>query len=222
VSSVRYLFASDIQYSSIEYSEKVIVPLIVLRNHQRFDPLSQVGGGTETLLQGTFYFKCAIHFMIVFMCCDVLVMQHTGAAGPVNDLSIDLKLIREEIESMLLPGQQLVLVPSIHHLHEHHHISTSVWKAFKGDTVHTATVNGIYRAKTIPYLDTAILSEELHHAADVFTMGLIQSQHHSHAAATSIGDTTNKNKAIVGHRILPVCYDTPIHTSYSFGADMMA
>lgn len=147
VSGVRYLFASDIRYSSIEYSEKVIVPLIVLRNHQRFDPLSQVGSD-DTLAH--------------------------GAAGPVNDMRIDIRTIREEIESMLLPNQQLVLVPSVHSLHDHHHISTAVWKSLKGDTIHTATAKGVYRPKTIPYIDTNILADEMHRAADLFTVGLIQ------------------------------------------------
>jgi hypothetical protein len=165
VSGVRYLFVSDIRYSAIEYSERVIVPLIVLRNHERFDPLSTVGG-EETLAH--------------------------GAAGPTNDMRLDIRVIREEIESLLLPHQQLVLVPSLHSLHDHHHISTAVWKSLKGDTIHTATKQGVYRPQTVPYIDTQILADAMHHAADLFTVGLIQ-RHHTQASATPIG-----------HRVLPV------------------
>ena len=88
--------------------------------------------------------------------------------GPVNDFHIDVALIREEVQKMMLPHQkvsrpldegpflealmagvaclfvclQLLLVTAVHGLHEHRHVSTAVFKALKGDTVHSAGPNG--------------------------------------------------------------------------------
>mmetsp|Transcript_26422 Transcript_26422/g.43263 ORF Transcript_26422/g.43263 Transcript_26422/m.43263 type:complete len:856 (-) Transcript_26422:916-3483(-) len=39
VSAVKYLFVPDTRFDVLELAEKVLVPIIVLRNHQDFDPL---------------------------------------------------------------------------------------------------------------------------------------------------------------------------------------
>jgi hypothetical protein len=38
ISTVRHAVLTDVQYESVEYAEKLIVPIVVLRNHDRFDP----------------------------------------------------------------------------------------------------------------------------------------------------------------------------------------
>lgn len=115
LSAVRHVFVSDLQYRNLKYAEKVIVPVVVFRNHRRFHPLRQEGG-PETL--------------------------HENEAGPVNDLKIDLAIIKSSLKSMLLPEQELMLVHGAHHLHDHHQISTAVFKALKQDAMHTANANG--------------------------------------------------------------------------------
>ena len=48
LSAVRHVFISDLQWRNLKYAEKVIVPIVVFRNHRRFHPLRQEGG-METL-----------------------------------------------------------------------------------------------------------------------------------------------------------------------------
>jgi len=43
-SSVRFLFAPDIQFDELDFSEKVLVPIIVFRDHLMFDPLDESPG----------------------------------------------------------------------------------------------------------------------------------------------------------------------------------
>eukprot|EP00823_Brevimastigomonas_motovehiculus_P008693 TRINITY_DN804_c0_g1_i1.p1 TRINITY_DN804_c0_g1~~TRINITY_DN804_c0_g1_i1.p1 ORF type:complete len:861 (-),score=204.32 TRINITY_DN804_c0_g1_i1:153-2735(-) len=40
VSALRHVFFSDIQFPSLDYAEKIIVPIIVLRNHELFNPFN--------------------------------------------------------------------------------------------------------------------------------------------------------------------------------------
>lgn len=139
ISSIKHVFANDIEYQSLHYAEQVIIPIVVLRNHQRFDPL-----GETTIKDGR------------------------------EDFAIDIKLLRQEVEKMLLPHQELILVTNVHNLYEHRSISTAVFKALKGDTIHTTGEDGEYQAKTIFYLDSKIFQDEIKHATDLLTTGLLQ------------------------------------------------
>jgi hypothetical protein len=136
VSAVRHVFAPDIRYRTVDYAEKLIVPLIALRNHRRFDPLSQVGG-KETLQPGE-------PLLSGRACWTVFhASLHTaGAAGPVNDFRIDMQVLRDQLQRMLLPSQRLFVVPAVHGISEHRHIATAVFKALRQDTIHTAGDDG--------------------------------------------------------------------------------
>lgn len=39
LSAVRFVFAPDIQFDELDFSEKVLVPILVFRNHRMYDPL---------------------------------------------------------------------------------------------------------------------------------------------------------------------------------------
>jgi hypothetical protein len=41
ISAVKYVFAPDVQFDALDFSERVLVPIIVFRNHILFDPLAQ-------------------------------------------------------------------------------------------------------------------------------------------------------------------------------------
>lgn len=157
LSAVRHVFAPDVDCNG-QYADKVVVPIVVLRNHRRFNPL---------------------------------VAQGTKA-----EFKIDVPLIREQLESLLLPGQELLLLPVLEDLHAHPFLSTAVFKALKGDTVHTASQEG-YKTRTMAYLDSKILAEEMRHGADALTAMLIES-------TMSDPDAGFVHEDVVGLRIYPV------------------
>jgi hypothetical protein len=189
VTAVRYVFVPDVRFNSIEYAEKVVIPLVVLRNHRRFNPIQQ-GGAVDS--------------------------KDSQEAGPVNDFALNLDLLRDELSRMLLPHQQMVLSTTVQSLHEHRHVSIAVSKALQGDTVHSATPGGQYTAKTVPYLDSSLLHDELDHSVDLLVSVLtseaeagLPTQAATSAteanrgmdAASKSSDTSSKT---VGHRVLPV------------------
>jgi len=40
IKAVKYVFASDIQHEVLHQEEKVLIPIILLKNHNEFDPFS--------------------------------------------------------------------------------------------------------------------------------------------------------------------------------------
>jgi len=44
ISAVKYVFAPDVQFDALDFSERVLVPIIVFRNHILFDPLAPGSG----------------------------------------------------------------------------------------------------------------------------------------------------------------------------------
>ncbi len=42
VSAVRHIFVTDVRFDHVAFAEKLIVPIIVMRNHKRFDPFAPV------------------------------------------------------------------------------------------------------------------------------------------------------------------------------------
>lgn len=51
LSAVRHVFVGDVQWRNMHFAEKVLVPIVVFRNHRQFHPLRQEGG-TDTLITG--------------------------------------------------------------------------------------------------------------------------------------------------------------------------
>ena len=85
LSAVRSLIAPDVATCELDDFETLIVPIIVLADHDRFDPLQ-----------------------------------------PGHAHSLDLQRLQHQLTQLLLPKQQLVLLPSSHQLHAHPQISIAV------------------------------------------------------------------------------------------------
>jgi hypothetical protein len=119
LSAVQHVFVGDIHWRNMHYAEKIVVPVVVFRNHRRFHPLRQGGGASTLAAEG-----------------------NDAAAGPVIDVQIDLGEIETQLRKLLLPEQELLLVSGAHHLHDHHQLSTAVFKALKQDSVYAATQGG--------------------------------------------------------------------------------
>ncbi len=75
----------------------------------------------------------------------------------VHDFFIDVTTIRAELKKLLLPHQELLVVTGTHELGDHHHIATAVFKAIRSDTIHSVGSDGVYRAKVVPHIDSAVL-----------------------------------------------------------------
>ena len=148
ISCVHHVFLPDVHWRHIKYAEKLILPVVVFRNHRRFHPLDQHGSNQPL---------------------------EPGVAGPsLNDLKIDLDVIKREARKMLLPEQELMVVHGAHHLHDHRHISAAVFRALKQDSISpTTSVVGHVDLSSQPYLDSKMLLEELEHAADEVVSGLM-------------------------------------------------
>jgi hypothetical protein len=132
LSAMQHVFVGDIHWRNMHYAEKIVVPVVVFRNHRRFHPLRQ-GGGASTLAGGEGGGGGA---------------AGPAAAGPVIDVQIDLGEIETQLRKLLLPEQELLLVSGAHHLHDHHQLSTAVFKALKQDSVYAATQGGSAAQRT--------------------------------------------------------------------------
>ena len=111
-------------------SLSLIIPLIVLRNHRRFHPF-RPGGEPSTVAP--------------------------GAAGPVNDVAIAVDSVRAEVSRLLGPDVSVLIVPLLHELHDHHHLSASLFASMREDTVHRRMEGGWFEAISIPYLSSTAL-----------------------------------------------------------------
>jgi len=132
VSAVKHLFAPDMRAETLDFAQRVLMPVIVLRNHHAFDPLA-----------------------------------------PGHAHSLDLNLIRSEAKSMLQGRQELVVVEGTHSLHEHERLSLAVAHAVTSVSTATTGADGHYSLQTRAILDSQVLLDEMHRAADMLASGLI-------------------------------------------------
>jgi hypothetical protein len=89
---------------------------------------------------------CAIIDHLVRLCacahvsrvCRVLLSTPASAKTPhaASVVGIDLKRIKEEITTLLPPGQALTLLGGAHDLADHRHVSMAVAKAIRSDSRH--------------------------------------------------------------------------------------
>jgi len=202
LSSIRHLFIPDSRWRLLRSAEKLLVPLVVFRNHRRFHPLKHASSNTNPLPS-----------------------DHDAP------FRIDLDGVRQAIKSMLFPSQELLFVHGAHHLHDHHHISMAVFKALRQDAVQTVGSEGVYSAQTRPYLDSGVLIDELMNASDEIIAAIMQAQMDSDSAlnaadaelaasfaAAGVGGSSSPNtppsissttaaapgRRAAGHRVLPV------------------
>lgn len=134
VNSVKYVFLPDMLYRSLPYSETIIVPIIVLRNHQHFDPWRQEGG-EETLLE--------------------------GAEGPVNDFKIDLQAIKQQIEPLLLATSvRVIFTTSMHSLSDFPKLRTALNSSTNEDTLYQFSIRSErVESRQLEYLNSTTLLE---------------------------------------------------------------
>ena len=63
--------------------------------------------------------------------------------------------------SRLFAPTDVVVVPVLHELHEHHHLATSLWSSLREDTVHVRVEGGGFEAIALPYLSSSALLHSL-------------------------------------------------------------
>lgn len=133
VSALEHVIAPDVRFDTVDVSSRLLVPIIVLRNHLHYN-----------LLQ------------------------------PGSNHSIDVDEIRNQVKTMLQPGQEVMVVAGVHSLHDHERLAMAVAKAMRGMSVHDTREDGRFHAKTLTFLDGAVLREEMRHSADVLAAGLLE------------------------------------------------
>lgn len=90
---------------------------------------------------------------------------------PGHPHSIELSQLRQQLQRLLLPNQQLLLLPSTHHLHAHPQISVAVSRAHQADTVQQQLNDQtVYHAK--PLLDASRLADHMHHTVEWLASGV--------------------------------------------------
>ncbi|KAG0575716.1 hypothetical protein M758_5G026800 [Ceratodon purpureus] len=133
VSALEHIIAPDVRFETVDVSSRLLVPIIVLRNH--------------------------LHYNIL---------------QPGSNHSIDVDEIRHQVKTMLQPGQEVMVVAGIHSLHDHERLAMAVAKAMRGMSTHDTREDGRFHAKTLTFLDGAVLREEMRHSADVLAAGLLE------------------------------------------------
>jgi hypothetical protein len=117
-----------------------------------------------------------------------------NAVHPGTAFGLDIPQIDAQLKRMQLPGQEIVLVSGLHNLHEHKHVYMALVKSLRYDSSHELTPEGEFIVRRVeksyssllridpcldvlqvPYLDTAVLRQELEDAADPLAAELIES-----------------------------------------------
>ena len=113
-------------------------------------------------------------------------------------------MLRHELSRLFHPTD-VVVVPVLHELHEHHHLSTSLFASLREDTVHIRTPQGAFEAIALPYLSSSAL---LH------SLALIEDDLLSRMAASLPPSS--------GHRLYPVYIFSLLGLSPSLLIDRLA
>ena len=137
-SAIKHVFLPDISRETVYFAEKIIVPIVAFRDHQRFNPLLLNNG-------------------------------HTANKG--SDVNT---VVRNAIEKLLLPDQELVIVDSLHDLDDHKQIFAALYSSVRTDTVYD--LQGDKYIPTIHrYIDEGMLRDSLRDAGDMLAEGLLRS-----------------------------------------------
>lgn len=64
-----------------------------------------------------------------------------------------------QVKTMLQPGQEVMVVAGVHSLHDHERLAMAVAKAMRGMSKHDTREDGRFHAKTLTFLDGAVLRE---------------------------------------------------------------
>ena len=179
LTGVRHVFISDTRWATMRYAEKVIMPLIVFKNHRRFNPIRKEKKDQQS--------------------------SSSSSSPLLSEFEIDLAKVRAESSKLLLPEQELLFVHGTHYLHEHQHISTAVFKALRQDSLAATRTNAGLSSTQITrtYLDSKILLREFEHAADDIVAGLMLEEE-TPILPTTVLPTTASKPTSKGHQILPI------------------
>lgn len=131
--TIEHVIAPDVRFETVDMTLRLLVPIIVLQNHNRYNILQ---------------------------------------AGHNN--SIDVQAIEREVKKMVHTGQEVIVISGSHALHEHEKLAVAVSKATRSHSIHETKTDGRFHVRTKPYLDGAILKEEMERSADVLSAGLLQ------------------------------------------------
>jgi hypothetical protein len=139
MSAVRHVFVPDIEYESLPQADKILIPIIVLRNHNQFNPLAS-SSSTNKQHDGQEY------FIDVDAIKEEVSHLLSTAVGAGNAATTPF---------------DAVVVSGVHSLHTHGHISLAVAKSMRSDSVHTVDHKGRFTVQTLPYLDSTTLLHQL-------------------------------------------------------------
>ena len=143
ISGITHVIAPDVRSCTPPQRwKRLVVPLIVLRNHERFNPLT-----------------------------------------PGHEFSVDVDAIRTQLQRLLMPGQQLTVLPSVHLVHDHPQIAMALQTSISTEVIHDAAAasggtpyatNAAGVAVDRPHIDSSSLEYHLAHAVDWLSSGLME------------------------------------------------
>ncbi|KAF2938931.1 hypothetical protein DAI22_03g153900 [Oryza sativa Japonica Group] len=131
--TIEHVIAPDVRFETVDMAMRLLVPIIVLQNHNRYNILQ---------------------------------------AG--HNYSIDVQAIEREVKRMVHAGQEVIIISGSHALHQHEKLAVAVSKAMRSHSIHETKTDGRFHVRTKPYLDGAILREEMERSADVLSAGLLE------------------------------------------------
>lgn len=91
-----------------------------------------------------------------------------------HNYSLDIEAIEAEVKKMVHYGQEVVIVGGSHALHRHEKLAIAVSKAMRSHSLQETKKDGRFHVHTKPYLDGAILKEEMERSADMLAAGLLE------------------------------------------------
>jgi len=100
-SAITQIFFPNIGFETNLRADKIIIPIIVLRNHDQFHPFNKLSNSNNSRF----------------------------GEQEIEDFQIDMKIIEAQLQRMLLPKQKIVLTKGVHFLHDHPRISLALQKS---------------------------------------------------------------------------------------------
>ena len=116
---------------------------------------------------------------------------------PGHTHSLDVGALQAQISQLILPSQQLALLPSTHHIHDHPQISVALTRATRADTQHTQAADGSITPAAQSYLDAPGLAHALRHSVDWLAAGLMH-RSETPLAVYHLHDAWSNRSAISG------------------------
>jgi hypothetical protein len=84
-----------------------------------------------------------------------------------------------QVKTMLQPEQEVMVVAGIHNLHDHERLAMAVAKAMRGMSTHVTRSDTRFHAKTLTFLDGAVL-REVSYCISFWFFFILQKRFHIH------------------------------------------